>query len=138
GRYARLRMSGIAGTALLACALVAASFYSYRARVAAESRTKEAALRQQAQQAQARAEAAERQERQQLYTALLEQARATVRSGELGQRVNALDAIRRAAAISNTPELRREAFAALALADLRFERELSIGLDCTMAVLDPK
>ena len=42
-------------------------------------------------------EAAEAASQQQLYTALLEQARATVRSGELGQRVRALDAIRRAA-----------------------------------------
>jgi len=75
---------------------------------------------------------------QQLYSALLEQARATVRSGELGQRMHALDAVRRAAAISNTVELRREAVAALGLPDLRFERELPTGLDCTLAVLDPK
>lgn len=66
-----------------------------------------------------RAETAERASQQQLYTALLEQARATVRGGELGQRVKALDAVRRAAAITNTAELRREALSALALPDLR-------------------
>jgi WD40 repeat protein/tRNA A-37 threonylcarbamoyl transferase component Bud32 len=95
------------------------------------ARKQEAALR-------LRAESAERQTQQQLYSALLEQARTTVRSGELGQRVRALEAIRTAASISNTAELRREAFAALALPDLRFERELPAGLDCTMAILDPK
>jgi serine/threonine protein kinase len=47
-------------------------------------------------QTRKRAESAEQESRQQAYSALLEQARATVRSGELGQRVRALDAIRRA------------------------------------------
>src|SRR5262249_16937375 len=47
-----------------------------------------------------RAESAERESRQQLRLALLEQARALVRSRELGQRVRALDAIQRAGAIS--------------------------------------
>ena len=61
--------------------------------------------------------------------ALLEQARTTVRGGDLGQRIETLNAIRRAAAISNTLELRREAFAALALPDLRFKQELPTGLD---------
>jgi len=85
-------------------------------------------------QARQRAEAAEHTTEQQLYTALLEQARAIFRSGELGQRVRALDALRRAAAISNTAELRREVFAALALSDLRFEREIALGV---RAQLDP-
>jgi WD40 repeat protein len=84
-----------------------------------------------------RAEMAELESRQQLYTALLEQARATVRSGELGHRVRALEALRRAAGISNTVELRREVFAALALPDLRFEREFSVGPDATLIQLDP-
>jgi WD40 repeat protein len=83
------------------------------------------------------AEAAERRTQTQLYTALLEQARATVRSAELGQRVNALDALRRAAAISNTVELRREALAALSLPDLRFERQLPLPTNATEAALDP-
>ena len=42
-----------------------------------------------------------------------------------------------AAAISNSAELRREAMVALALPDLRFERELSFEADATIAFLDP-
>jgi len=87
--------------------------------------------------ARIRAESAEHRIEAQLYTALLGQARATVRSGEVGQRIRTLEALRDAAGISNTTELRREALAALALPDLRFDRELSTGSNCTMAVLDP-
>jgi WD40 repeat protein len=93
-------------------------------------RKQEAALR-------LRAESAEQQTEQQLYAALLEQARATVRGGEVGQRVRALDALRRAASISNSVELRREVFAALALPDLRFERDLPVSPQTTFAQLDP-
>jgi WD40 repeat protein len=85
-----------------------------------------------------RAVTAEQESRQQLYTALLEQARATVRSGEMGQRVRALDAIHRAAAISNSVDLRREVLAALMLPDLRFERTLPYTSDFTLRQLDPK
>jgi len=84
-----------------------------------------------------RAESAERESQQQLYTALLEQARATVRSGELGQRVRALEAVRRAATFTNTAELRCEAIAALALPDLRFERSLPFPSEFTARRLDP-
>ena len=101
-----------------------------RAQAANERASTEAELRQ-------RAEAAEHETQQQLHTALLEQARATVRSGEMGHRLRALDALRRAAAISNTAELRREVFAALALPDLRYERELPYGAVFTMRSLDP-
>lgn len=83
------------------------------------------------------AESAHAESQQQLYSALVEQARATVRSGELGHRVRALDAIRKAAAITNTPQLRREAMAALALADLRFERELPHGSEFVGVAIDP-
>ena len=65
-RYARLRLSGIAGTTLLVLALVAAFFANYRARLAGESRAREATLRQQAQQTQAHAESAEHEARRQL------------------------------------------------------------------------
>ncbi len=136
-RYARLRQAGLLGTVLLMVALVAAFFASYRARVAAESNAREIGLRHSAQESQARAESAERLARQQLYGALLEQARATVRSGELGQRVRALDAIRRAAAISNTAELRGAAMAAMALPDWRFERQWPKTADTTLVQLDP-
>jgi serine/threonine protein kinase/WD40 repeat protein len=84
-----------------------------------------------------RAEAAEGQAKRQLWTALLEQARATVRSGELGQRVGALDALRRAAAISQDASLRREALAALSLPDLRFLGELPAFAEASMNELDP-
>lgn len=83
------------------------------------------------------AETAQHETQTQLYSALLEQARATVRSGELGHRVRTLDAIRRAATITNTAELRREAMAALALPDLRLEREIPIGTEFTALQPDP-
>jgi WD40 repeat protein len=83
------------------------------------------------------AEAAERRTEQQLHTALLEQARATILSGELGQRVRALDAVRRAGAISNSPVLRGVAISALDLPDLRVERALPIEPGVTRATLDP-
>ena len=99
--------------------------------VASERARSESVLRE-------RAEAAEHQSQRQLYTALLEQARATVRSADFGQRVRTLNAIRRAAAISNTVELRREVLAALALPDWRLERELAAGTNFTLRWLDPK
>ncbi len=84
-----------------------------------------------------RAQAAEQQARRQLYSALLEQGRATLRGGEMGQRVQALEAISHAAAISNRAELRSVAFAALALPDLQFERQVRFQPDDTAAQLDP-
>jgi WD40 repeat protein/predicted Ser/Thr protein kinase len=93
--------------------------------------------RARAENARLRAESAERETQHRLFAALLEQARATVRSGEMGQRLRTLDAVRYASAISNSNQLRREAVAALALSDLRFERELATGPNCTMALLDP-
>lgn len=100
--------------------------------------------RQRAEQAQAlesasrvRAEQAERQTQQQLYAALLEQARATVLLGEMGHRVRALDALRRAAAISNRAELRREVLSALMRPDLELERSLPWDDSFTLRSLDP-
>src|SRR6185436_1416706 len=61
----------------------------------------------------------------------------TVLGGEVGHRVRALDAIRRAAVISKSAELRREVLAAMALPDLRFRQELSFGRDATHVQLDP-
>lgn len=95
------------------------------------ARQQEAALRH-------RAEVAEHATEQQLHAALLEQARATVRGGELGQRVQALEALRRAAAISNSAGLRREVMAALALPDLQFEREIGIAPGHGTPELDPR
>jgi WD40 repeat protein len=134
-RYARLRACGVAGTILLIGALLTAFLAHYREGVAAESRAREAALRERVEESLARASKAERESRRQLYTALLEQADATVHSGELGQRVRALDAIQRAGAISNTAELRGAAIAAMALPDLRLERTLPT--DAPIVRLDP-
>lgn len=119
-RLARLKALGAAAalTTLLAVGWVA--FANYRAREAAERRAKESELR-------TRAEAAERAATERLHGAFLEQARATVMSGEMGRRFRTLDAVRQAAAIRNTPELRREAFAALALPDFAVEREVPLG-----------
>ncbi len=85
----------------------------------------------------ARAETAERAFEQELYAALVGQARATVGSHEAGQRVRTLDALRRAAAITNASELRPLAMAALSLPDLRFEREVAVGRDYTVREIDP-
>lgn len=130
------RLAWVAGVAIVAT-LGSILLGSYRVRVETEQRKRETAFRQQAERAQAAAEKAERRERERLFISLLEQARATVRSGEMGQRVRALEAIGQAAAISNTVELRREVFGALALPDLRLERELSAGADANFVRLDP-
>ena len=90
-------LCGIVGTTLLVLALVVAFFANYRARLAGESRAREAALRQQAQQSQAQAESAEQEARRQLQAMLYETARALVLSKELGHRARALEAIRQAA-----------------------------------------
>ncbi len=103
---------------------------SARELVAAERARVETALRE-------RAQAAERESRQELYEALVEQARSTVRSREVGQRVRALEAVRKAAGIRNSAELRGIAWGALALPDLRFERELSMGPDVIPVAIDP-
>lgn len=128
---ARLKRLAFAACAVLVLAGVAVWFSNREARQAGERARAETALRQ-------RAQAAEHERESQLYAALLEQARATVRSGEMGQRMRALDAARRAGAISNTAELRREVVAALALPDLGFKREWTIGPELTGARFDPK
>jgi len=85
----------------------------------------------------ARAETAERAFEQELYAALVGQAQATMGSHEVGQRVRTLDALRRAAAITNSTELRPLAMAALALPDLRLKREIELGGEYKLAELDP-
>lgn len=124
------RISAMTLVGLAICAGVVL-FQQSRQREAEQRAAHERSLRE-------RAENAERDGRQQLYTALLEQARATVRGGELGQRVKALDAVHRAAAITNTPELRREALTALTLPDLRWQRDLPLGAEFTLKEPDPE
>lgn len=124
------RVSAVA-LGLVAIAVALVWFQQGRQRRAETRAAEERTLRE-------RAEGAEHEARQQLYAALLEQARATVRSGELGQRVRALEAIRRAAMIRNTPELRREAIAALALPDLRPGSTLPFDFAFTVRQMDPR
>jgi WD40 repeat protein len=125
-------------TALVLTAILAGTGVSITQALRAQRELRRALVAEsQAQREKANAQAAERDAHRQLYAALFEQARATVRSGEMGHRVKALDALRRAAAISNNVELRREAFAALVLPDLRFERDVSIGQNVTRARCDP-
>ncbi|HZR20402.1 MAG TPA: serine/threonine-protein kinase [Verrucomicrobiae bacterium] len=83
------------------------------------------------------AQAGEKKARHQLYTALVQQAKAAVQSGEIGQRLDALEAVRRAAAFSNSVALRGEAVAALALPDLQLERALTVPPDTTLEILNP-
>jgi len=60
-----------------------------------------------------------------LRDALIAEARATRRSGQMGQRFDALEALAKAAAIGPTFEARNEAIAAMALPDLRLVRRLA-------------
>jgi WD40 repeat protein len=69
------------------------------------------------------AQASARDAQEQLFLALRNQARAERVSGRPGQRFEALKAIRKAAKIRVTPELRTEAIAALVLPDLVMARE---------------
>lgn len=128
-RLARLKALGVAAALTALLAIIWVAFASYRAREAAERRAKEADLR-------ARAEAAERSATERLHGAFLEQARATVMSGEMGRRFRTLDAVRQAAVIRNTPELRREAFAALALPDFAVERQVPLGREAGEIAID--
>ncbi|MBL9168522.1 MAG: hypothetical protein JNN07_12335 [Verrucomicrobiales bacterium] len=135
-RVARWRSVGWAAGISVVLASMFAFVGHWRVKVLEETQARETQLLDDARHSQARAENAERESRHQLYSALLEQARANVRSGEMGQRVRALDAVRRAAAISNSAELRREAMAALALPDLRLDREMKFPSETSLIQLD--
>jgi signal transduction histidine kinase len=75
---------------------------------------------------QVRAEAAEREATERLWKASLAQARAEILSTQTGHRAAALEAVRTAAAIRPSQELRNEAVAALGLRDLVMEREWTL------------
>ena len=72
-----------------------------------------------------RALAAEKRAREELRTASLAEAKATVRSGGMGQRFATLAALRRAAEVRVDADLRTQAFAALMLPDVKVERTWS-------------
>jgi WD40 repeat protein len=69
-----------------------------------------------------RAVAAEKSAREEFRTASLAEAKATVRSGAMGQRFATLAALQRAGEVRIDPDLRTQAFAALMLPDLRVDR----------------
>ncbi len=136
-RVNRWRRIGWVAALSVTIAVITAFAASWRAKVAAETQAKEATLLEQAQKSLGRAESAERESRQQLNAALFEQARAVVLSKELGHRARALDALKRASGATNAAELRRIAFAALALPDLRLEREVALDPALTLIQPDP-
>ncbi|HZN33286.1 MAG TPA: hypothetical protein VFB80_05680, partial [Pirellulaceae bacterium] len=69
-----------------------------------------------------------------LFLALVNRARAERRSGRVGRRFNALAAIRQAAQIRVTPELRTEAAAALVLPDVEVAQEWEAFPEGSLAV----
>ncbi|MBK9991180.1 MAG: protein kinase [Verrucomicrobia bacterium] len=73
-----------------------------------------------------RAVAAEKDATEQLYGALLAQARASRMTSQAGHRIEALEAIKKAAAIRPSLELRNEAIAALTLVDLKVAKTLKV------------
>jgi hypothetical protein len=115
-----LRRAGLAAAVLLVSTVLLAAFFNWRATVAEKLQARESHLR-------ARAENAEQDGLTRLHAALTAQARAVVQSKDAGRRERALEAVRQAAAIRVTPELRSHAFAALALPDMVEERTVDFG-----------
>ncbi len=111
GRWARRNpmAAGLAGA--LALALVAVSVISVIAAVRI-ARSRDQAV------------AAEKEGAIKLRDSYIAQARAARRTARAGQRLDALAALRKAAALEPTAEARTEAIAALALADLQVEKTL--------------
>jgi WD40 repeat protein len=142
-RAARTQRFAWAGAVVVTVAIATALLANWRARMAEETRHWQTALLHEAEEARgkesearARAEGAERDARQQLNAALFEQARALMLSKELGHRTRALDALQRSAGATNKAEMRRVAFAALALPDLRLEHEIKLSLALTLSQPD--
>jgi WD40 repeat protein len=71
---------------------------------------------------------AKEETKEQLWKALLAQARANRTSGQLGRSFKSLDALRRAAALRPSLDLRNEAIACMALPDLRLARQWDYGI----------
>ena len=88
-------------------------------------------------QNQARAEKAEAEATERLWKTSLAQARAEILSTQGGHRAAALEAVRTAAAIRPSQELRNEAVAALGLRDLVMEREWPLRSGAYGMTFDP-
>ena len=113
-RLKQLSRAGLVASLLI---LVTLGLYVVTARQARQDR-----------QALARVQRAEREAQVRLFEAYLQQARANRHSKLSGCRFDSLEVLTRAAAISNSPALRNEAIACLALADLRPVSSLSLPL----------
>ena len=123
---------------IVVLAAIASNFLQRRQREFADAHARrESALREESQRSLARAETAELEARKLLFTALSEQARATVLTSELGHRIRALDAVRQAVTVSNSTNLRGIALTAFGLPDLAFEREVPIASNHTVVRCDP-
>lgn len=117
------RIVGWVAAIAIALAVATALVANWRTGVEAKNRANETRLKAQAQSA--------------LGTALFEQARALVLSKELGHRTRALDALRQAGSVTNHADMRRVAFAALSVPDLRLEHEIRIEPNTTLVRPDP-
>ena len=111
-RFALATRASVIGALLLAVITAAYLFAESQRRVARKNLSL-------AEQQSARAERAEQDATEKLRNALIAQARAGWHSGRAGQRVESFEAVRQAAAIRPGLDLRNEAIACLALADLR-------------------
>lgn len=140
----RVRRLAWAAGIIVALALTTNFTANWRMRLAERMRDRESALllearhaRRQEAAARALAEGAEREARRQLSVGLSEQAHALVLSREVGHRTRALEALRRAVEATNKADLRRVAFGALSLPDLRLERQIAVGQATTLMQPDP-
>ncbi len=105
----RANTQGLAIVIVVVGLAVAAVGLAYTARLDANRAESQAA----------RAEAERAKAEEQLYQTSLAQVRAQLLAREMGQRVNSLEAVRTAARIRSSPEVREQAIAALALVDLQ-------------------
>jgi len=118
GQLARARTAAMVAAGLLVI-LIAAYLGSRNQAARADRLAKaEAEQRQKAEQEAQRAKAAEQDAEQKLWRSYLAEAQARRWSGRVGRRINALDALKNAATIRPSLELRNEAIACLALSDL--------------------
>ncbi len=122
------RRSGLVAAAVAIIAVAGVLFSGWRTRVAEQARAKESALR-------SRAETAEREGLGRLHGAYLAEARLAVQTFDAGRRFDTLETMRKAGAIKVTPEVRRAAFVAMALPDLRVTSATSVDSDTAILIL---
>jgi WD40 repeat protein/Tfp pilus assembly protein PilF len=107
-------VSGVAAAVLAAVVVLAVG----NVRISEEKQRKDVALQQRSAALEA-AQESHRDAQEQLFKALLNQARAGRFSRQMGQRMDSLDALAKAAVLHSDERLRDEAIAALALPDIR-------------------